>query len=155
MTLYLLLKTIHILSAVAMFGAGGATALVKFMSDRQANLRIRHFINRHVVKADLWITTPSVLLQPITGLWLFDLMGLPWSSTWILVSLVLFVIAGVCWLPAVWLQLRMRDLTAQALESGSDLPPHYDAYVRLWVLLGIPAFLAMFAIVALMVFKPA
>ena len=45
---------------------------------------------------------------------------------------------------------------AQAsLNSGDPLPSLYYRYLRLWFMLGWPAFTAVLAIFYLMVFKPA
>jgi uncharacterized membrane protein len=66
---------------------------------------------------------------------------------------VLYALAGACWLPVVWLQIRMRQLSEQAVASGSPLPPLYWRMARWWFWLGVPAFTARVAVVALMVFK--
>jgi len=54
----------------------------------------------------------------------------------------------------VWLQIRMRDLAETALRDHTPLSPQYWHYARLWFWLGVPAFIAMVAVVVLMVFKP-
>jgi uncharacterized membrane protein len=75
-------------------------------------------------------------------------------SRWIVWSIALYVLAGACWLPVVWLQMRLRDLAAAAARDGTVLPAHYWRYFQIWVLLGIPAFIAFVAIFYLMVAKP-
>lgn len=112
-------------------------------------------MNRHVVFADWLFTTPAVIFQPLSGLWLVYLLKLPLLTPWIAISLGLYVLAGACWLPVVWLQLRMRNLATQAEQSGSPLPATYWRYARTWFWLGVPAFAAMVAVVFLMVFKSA
>lgn len=69
-------------------------------------------------------------------------------------SLVLYVIAGACWLPVVWLQIRMRDMALDAARTDGELPALYWRYFRIWVTLGVPAFLAFVLIFWLMVAKP-
>jgi uncharacterized membrane protein len=69
-------------------------------------------------------------------------------------SMLLYLLAGACWLPVVWLQIKMRVLAEQAVAEGSGLPPRYHAYQRLWVALGVPAFGALLVVYYLMVFKP-
>jgi uncharacterized membrane protein len=54
----------------------------------------------------------------------------------------------------VWLQMRLRDLAAQAAREGTDLPPLYWKYFKTWVALGIPAFIAFVFIFWFMVSKP-
>lgn len=52
-----------------------------------------------------------------------------------------------------WLQLRLRDISAEAAGAGVALPPVYWRFFRWWVGLGCVAFLAFLAIFCLMVAK--
>lgn len=150
---YTLIKTLHILSMVLLFGTGLGSAFYKWMADRSGQLAHIAVTNRHVVLADWCFTTPTVIFQPLSGLWLIGQLGLPLSTPWVAISLGLYVLAGACWLPVVWLQIRMRDLAGQALAGGHELPPSYWRMARAWFWLGVPAFCAMVLVVALMVFK--
>jgi uncharacterized membrane protein len=152
--LYLSLKYLHILSATVLVGVGFGTAFYKWMIDRSGDVRAIAYTSRLVVLADWLFTTPAIVLQPLSGLWMLHLAGYSLSSTWIVWSLLLYALAGVCWLPVVWLQYRMRALAAAALAADQALPASYWRYARIWFWLGIPAFFAMLAIYALMVFKP-
>lgn len=80
--------------------------------------------------------------------------GWPLSSPWIVVSLALYFVAGACWLPVVWLQIKMKQMLDAALTSNTPLPERYRRYARWWEWLGYPAFIAMLAIYILMVNKP-
>jgi uncharacterized membrane protein len=95
------------------------------------------------------------VLQPATGFYLWWRAGFPIHSRWLLWSLVLFVVAGACWLPVVWLQLRMRDLAIAAAADGAPLPERFRFYFRIWTTLGVPAFVALVVVFYLMVAKPA
>lgn len=150
---YTLIKTLHILSMVLLFGTGLGSAFYKWMADRSGVLAHIAVTNRHVVLADWWFTTPTVIFQPLSGLWMVHLLGLPVSTPWVATSLGLYALAGACWLPVVWLQIRMRDLAAGALIDGLPLPAAYWRMARHWFWLGVPAFAAMVLVVALMVFK--
>lgn len=151
---YLTIKAIHLLSAILLFGTGLGSAFYKWMADRSDNLPAIAVTNRHVVLADWLFTTPTIVLQPITGLWLAHLAGWPLSGQWLWLSIALYLLAGACWLPVVWLQIRMRNEAARAVAEGGQLSPRYRRDARLWFLLGIPAFSAMVAVVFLMVHKP-
>ena len=151
---YLTLKSLHILSSILLFGTGLGSAFYKYFTDRSGNLAATAVTNRLVVLADWLFTTPTVIIQPVTGFWLLHTLGYSWQMPWVMASLILYVIAGGCWLPVVWLQIRMREISNHALEKGEALPPLYHRYRRLWFWLGVPAFNAMVAIVLLMVFKP-
>ena len=150
---YATLKTLHLLSMVLLFGTGLGSAFYKWMADRSGNVAHIAITNRHVVLADWVFTTPTVIFQPISGLWMVHLLGLPLSTPWIAASLALFVVAGACWLPVVWLQIRMQRLATDALVRQSALPDDYWRLARWWFWLGVPAFTAMVLVVALMVFK--
>ncbi len=151
---YLTIKYLHILSMVLLFGTGLGSAFYKWMADRSGNLQHIHVTNRHVVFADWIFTTPTVIFQPISGLYLAWLIDAPFSSAWISISLGLYILAGLCWLPVVWLQIRMRNLSADAIANKTSLTNQYWRYARLWFWLGVPAFISMILIVLLMVFKP-
>lgn len=148
------LKLIHILSAILLFGTGLGTAFHGMASNLSKDVRAIAIANRNVVLADWLFTTPAVVIQPISGLWLALEQGWPLTSGWIVLTLVLYAVAGACWLLVVWLQLRMRRMAEDAVAAGTDLPPLYHRFFRIWFALGWPAFAAMLAIVGLVVFKP-
>ncbi|MGR8935476.1 MAG: DUF2269 family protein [Gammaproteobacteria bacterium] len=149
---YELLKTLHILSAIMLFGMGLGTVFYKMMADRSGNLAAIAVTSRLVVLADWLFTTPTVIFQPLSGIWLAARIGYPLDAPWLLASYVLYAVAGICWLPVVALQIRMRDSAAAALASGTALPEAYRRDSRTWMWLGVPAFFAMVAITAIMVF---
>jgi uncharacterized membrane protein len=154
MNSYLIVKWLHIISSVVLVGTGFGSAFYMFFTDRGRSLPAQAVVASLFVRADWWFTTPTVILQPATGLLLASMAGLPLSTPWLAASLLLFVFAGACWLPVVWLQIRMRDMVQESLRSGSELPPLYWTYSRLWRRLGYPAFAAMIAVFYLMVVKP-
>lgn len=150
---YTHLKTLHILSMVLLFGTGLGSAFYKWMADRSGHVAHIAVTNRHVVLADWLFTTPTVVLQPLTGLWMVHLLGLPLTTPWIATSLALYLLAGACWLPVVWLQIRMQRLAETAAAQQQALPPSYWRMARWWFWLGVPAFVSMVLVVALMVAK--
>jgi uncharacterized membrane protein len=91
----------------------------------------------------------------LAGMLLAHYMGWKLNEGWISLSLALYVLTGACWLPVVWIQIRMRDLARKAAREGSALPAEYHRLYSRWFVLGIPAFLAVIAIVWLMTAKPA
>ncbi|HRE31173.1 MAG TPA: DUF2269 family protein, partial [Candidatus Berkiella sp.] len=68
MEYYLLLKFVHIITATFLFGTGIGTAFFMLMAYLSGNIATIKQITRHVVLADWIFTTPSVILQPITGI---------------------------------------------------------------------------------------
>ena len=151
---YLTFKTLHVFSMVLLFGTGLGSAFYKFMADQNGDVRSIMTTNKHVVLADWLFTTPTILIQPITGYFMLSQAHFPLTTPWLLTSILLYLLAGACWLPVVVLQLRMRDLSIQAANDNTALPKLYFQYARIWFWLGVPAFIAMVLIVYLMVYKP-
>mgnify|MGYP006174846215 CR=1 FL=1 len=150
---YILLKYVHILSSTILFGTGLGTAFHGWMANRSGNLSATAVVNRNVVRADWLFTTPAVIAQPITGIWLARIAGYPMDSGWLLAAILLYLLVGGCWLPVVWLQIRMRQMAEAALATGTDLPPLYHRYAAIWFALGWPAFIGVLAIFYLMIAK--
>ena len=114
MNAYLLLKSVHIVSSVLMVGTGLGSAFYMFFTNRSGNVAAQAVVSRLVVRADWWFTTPCVIIQPISGIALAHMAG--WSPTtpWLALSIGLYALAGACWLPVVWLQLRMAAMARDA-----------------------------------------
>jgi len=155
MNAYAALKFIHIVSATLLFGTGLGTAFFMWMSHRSGNVAAIATAARITVRADWLFTTPAVIVQPLSGAALMWLVGYPLTTSWLLVAIGLYLLAGACWLPVVTLQLRMRDLSATALRDGSALPAAYHRCMRWWFALGWPAFVAVLGAFWLMTAKPA
>ncbi|MDO4693930.1 MAG: DUF2269 domain-containing protein [Eikenella sp.] len=155
MNTYLVVKTLHILSATLMVGTGFGTAFYLFFANRSGNVQAQAVVSRLVCRADWWFTTPAVIFQPLSGLWMIRHTGMDWSMSWIVWTLALYSLAGLCWLPVVVLQLRMAKTAQAAAERGErTLPDAYWRDARRWELLGYPAFCAMVIVYFLMVLKP-
>lgn len=152
---YTVIKWLHILSSTLLFGTGIGSAWYLLFASISRDTRAVAVVCRNVVRADWLFTATTMVIQPATGYYLAHLAGYPLNSRWIVWSLWLYLLAGACWLPVVWLQMRLRDVAAAADAAGRPLPPRYWRYFRCWVALGIPAFFAFVAVFYLMVAKPA
>lgn len=152
---YLLVKWLHVMSATLLFGTGLGSAFYLFFTNRSRDTRAIAVVCRRVVWADWLFTTPTGILQPLTGAWLVHLAGMPWTTGWIVVSIALYLLAMACWLPVVWLQLRMAALAEAAVATGAPLPEIFWTYHRRWTALGVPAFGGFVIVFYLMVVKPA
>lgn len=147
---YILVKTLHVLSATVLFGTGLGTAFFFFMANRSNDQAVIADVARNVVRADFFFTTPAIIIQPVSGVFLIWKGNLdPWND-WLLIVYALYLLAGACWLPVVWLQIKMRNM---ANTSMGALPPLYHIYFRAWFWLGWPAFIAVAIIFYLMIAK--
>jgi uncharacterized membrane protein len=153
MDYYLLLKTVHIVSATILFGTGLGTAFHMWMSHLSGSVPAIAVAARTTVMADFLFTTPAVVVQPVTGVLLAAHAGISLTEDWLLLSIGLYLVTGACWLPVVWLQVRMHRLAVAALAAGTALPDRYYRYARCWFCLGWPAFGAVLAIFYLMVVR--
>ena len=154
MSLYLLLKVVHVIGATVLFGTGAGIAFFMLMAHRTGDARLIAHTAGTVVVADALFTATAVIVQPLTGAALAHVAGYPLLHGWIGASLVLYVVTGAFWLPVVWIQIRMRDLAREAVATGQPLPATYHRLWRLWFASGFPAFFAVLAIIWLMVAKP-
>ncbi|WP_377154000.1 DUF2269 family protein [Roseateles sp. UC29_93] len=155
MNTYLVIKWLHIVSSVLLAGTGFGSAFYLFFANRSGSLAAQAVVARLVKRADLWFTTPAVIVQPLTGVWLAMTAGWSLDTPWLALSIVLYLLAGACWLPVVWLQIRLSRMADAALASGQPLPALYWRYARWWEGLGYPAFIAVLVVFYLMVNKPA
>ena len=150
---YLVLKWLHILSSTLMFGTGLGSVFYKIMVCRTGNLQAMAIVLRYVVLADWLFTLPSVIIQPLTGFAMVYKAHWPLTSPWLFYSIALYLIAAACWLPAVWIQIKLRDMAGEALSTNGTLPKRFGVYQRAWLGLGFPSFFAMLGIFWLMVSK--
>jgi uncharacterized membrane protein len=150
---YFLLKWIHILSATVLFGTGIGSAFYMFMANRRKDVAGIYFAVRDVVIADWLFTAPAAIIQLLTGIALVYAAGYQFTDFWIAWGLVLYFFAGICWLPVVWMQIKMRNMARHALETRQPLPARYWRLDRWWIILGSLAFPALVVVFYLMVAK--
>ena len=154
MNLYLAIKLAHILGAAILFGTGLGIAFFMVMAHRTHDAKLIAHTAGVVVTADWLFTATAVILQPVTGLALAHLAGYSLTESWIIASAFLYVVTGAFWLPVVWMQMRLRRLAWAAAAASTGLPEDYDRLFRIWFAFGFPAFAAVIAIFALMLWKP-
>ncbi len=151
---YLLLKFLHVLGAIVLLGTGSGIAFFMLMANRSRNAEFIARTAGVVVVADLIFTASAVITQPITGYLLLRETGFRLSEFWVVAAVCLYVIAGMFWLPVVWIQMRLRDLAMVAARTDQPLSAAYDRLFKIWFLFGFPGFGAVIAIVWLMIAKP-
>jgi uncharacterized membrane protein len=153
MTITLLLW-LHVIGATVLLGTGIGIAFFMVMAHRTRDPALIAHVAGTVVVADFVFTATAVVLQPVTGAALAVLIGWTLADRWLLLSLVLYAVTGLFWLPVVVMQIRMRDLAREAAKAGLPLPATYNKLFRVWFAFGFPAFAAVLAIVWLMIAKP-
>ena len=154
MTLYFVMKYLHVLGAIVILGTGIGIAFFMLMAHRS---RDPVFIARTaatVVIADMLFTLSAVILQPVTGGWLMALSATKLAERWLAASLGLYAVAGLFWIPVIFMQIEMRNLARTAVMQQQPLPPRYFKLFRRWFAFGIPGFGSVMIILWLMIAKP-
>ena len=155
MTLYFVLKWLHVIGATVLLGTGAGIAFFMLRAHQTRDPKIIAAVASIVVLADYVFTLSTVIVQPITGIALALVAGYPVTSGWIVASLALYFFTGAFWVPVVFMQKKMRDLARKAAEENAPPPEEYFRLYRRWFAFGFPAFLAVLAIFWLMIARPA
>lgn len=149
-----ILRMLHVIGATVLLGTGAGIAFFMVMARRTKNPALIAHVAETVVIADTLFTATAVILQPVTGLLLAQEIGWPLTEGWIVLSLVLYVLTGVFWLPVVWIQIRLRNMAHAAAASGNALPARWHRLYAIWFACGFPAFFSVTAILWLMLTRP-
>ncbi|MGQ3357014.1 MAG: DUF2269 family protein [Phreatobacter sp.] len=151
---YLILKYLHVLGAIVLIGTGAGIAFFLVMAHATGKVSRIAGVARIVVTADFLFTATAVVAQPITGVLLAREMGYNLLEGWIVLSIILYVVIGLFWLPVVVIQMRIRDIAEAAEAAAAPLPPRYYRLFWTWFVFGFPAFGAILAILWLMIARP-
>ena len=98
---YEILKYLHVIGATLILGTGIGIAFFMLMAHRTRDAAFIARIAGTVVFADFLFTATAVIMQPLTGYFLMRQTGVSVFDGWIGLSLILYVVVGVFWLPAV------------------------------------------------------
>jgi uncharacterized membrane protein len=147
-------RLLHVLGACVLIGTGAGIAFFMVMAHRTAHPASIAHTAAIVVVADILFTATAAIMQPITGTILALSLGWPLTEGWLALSLGLYVFIGLFWLPVIVIQAKMRDEARASADAGTLLTPRYEQLYRIWFACGIPAFLAIVALLWLMMTKP-
>lgn len=147
--IFLLVKWIHIMSAITAVGANITYGIWIARASREP--KVLPFVLRNIHLIDSRIANPCYGLLLLTGLIMAFTVPIPLTTPWLLTALVLYVLAAllgiVFYAPVVRNQLQL-------LESEGFESPGYQAIARRSTLLGVLVTLDVIVIVFLMVVKP-
>ena len=154
MTLYFLVKYLRVLGAIVILGTGTGIAFFMLMAHRSGDAVFIARTAATVVMADMLFTLTAALLQPVTVGVLMSLSAATFAERWLVASLGLYAVAGLFWIPVIFMQIEMRNLARVAAAQGQPLPPRYFVLFRRWFAFGIPGFGSVMVILWLMIAKP-
>jgi len=149
MTSYVFIKWLHVLAAITALGANLTYGVWLSLASRDQ--RSLAFALRGIRFLDSRIANPAYGLLLITGFLMVYVGGLPLSTPWILVALVLYVITFLVGILAFGPALRRQVTFA---ENPGPSAPEYQQAARQGLLFGILTIVLVVAIVFLMVVKP-
>jgi uncharacterized membrane protein len=148
------IKFVHVLAAAVMFGTALAAALFMLLADRSGNVSVIAVTARFAVRVELMVMIPALALQAISGLPLASAVGLSLGEFWIVLSLLIYALVVAGWFAVLLLEIRIRDMTLDAVLKRTSLPDAYRKVFSLYSALVWPTLAAMIAVFALMVWQP-
>jgi len=137
-----------------LLGTGAGIAFFMVMAKRTGQPALIAHVAGTVVIADMVFTATAVVAQPLTGALLARSLGWSLMEGWIVLSLGLYVLTGLFWLPVIAIQVRLRNLARAAAQADAPLPDEWRRLYRVWFACGFPAFAAVLGIIWLMLTRP-
>ena len=146
---YLLLKWFHVLMAITAFGDNITYGLWLARADREPQHLA--FALRGVKALDDRVANPAYGILLLTGMAMVYLGRIPWTTPWLLASLILYVILVV--IAAAGYTPTLRRQIA-SLDAGGPNSPEYQTLAARATRLGIMLAVIAVIIVFIMVTKP-
>jgi uncharacterized membrane protein len=146
--LYLILKWLHVLLAIAAIGTNLTYGI--WLARAARSPEALPFVLRGVKLLDDRVANPAYGLLLVTGLAMVYVAGYPLTTRWILIGLILYVIVVLLGLLGYTPTLRQQ---VQLAEQGRQDSPEYAALARRGRILGIVLAVLVVAIVFVMVVK--
>jgi uncharacterized membrane protein len=150
MNIYLLLKTLHVFSAMIVFGTGIGIAWYQLRAWRTKSREHFRWISSETVTADWIFTTSAILLLLASAAAMLTINPFWLQQRWLQIAIALTGLVFLLWLPVVALQYRLRKL----VQADEIVESEIRKLMKWWCALGGVAFPLMLAIVFLMVAKP-
>jgi uncharacterized membrane protein len=151
----LALKFVHVLFAAVMFGAWLAAACFMVFARRSGNASVVALVSLFVVRIELFVVAPAMVLQPVTGVPLETVIGLSnIDNFWIDSSILVYAIVVLAWLGALRAEFVIRRMARQASLGGTKLGKNYARVFRIWSGLAVLIFAGLVLLYLLMIWQP-
>lgn len=152
MEVILILKLIHIISAILFLGNITIAILWKIIAHKSKDRQRILYTFEGIIKSDKVFTMPSVTVLIITGFGLVGLMKLNTiESGWILWSIILVTLSGVVYMAKV--VPVQKKILSLALDESKYNFEQYEKLAKEWDLWGIIATVTPYIALVLMVYK--
>jgi uncharacterized membrane protein len=151
----LAIKFVHVLFAAVMFGAWLCVAAFMVFANRSRNPSVIALVAQFSVRIELFIVAPAIVIQPVSGFPLGDIIGLSAADDfWIGSSIVVYAVVLLAWLGALRIEFLIRRMAREASLGGTKLGGRYPLLFRVWAALAVLIFTGMVLIFLLMVWQP-
>lgn len=154
MSYFPIIVFIHVLSATILFASGIITAIVMIEAFIRKHPKDMALSSQRVVRADWYMTLPSATTQAATGIILVHLMNIPFSTLWVVWTIILYSFSIILWVIVVQLQIHIAELAQISWYQKTPFPKVGWTYFKWWVVLGWPTFFCFLIIFWLMVTRP-
>ena len=148
--LFLLVKWIHVLSAITAVGANATYGI--WISRARREPAVLPFVLHSIKLIDDRVANPLYALLLLTGLTMAFIIPIPLNTPWLMTALILYAIATILGM-AVFVPIFRRQI--QLTEREGIESPRYQAAARQGMVLGLIVGLDVLVIIFLMVVKPA
>jgi uncharacterized membrane protein len=149
-----IIKFVHMIAMAVMFGAWTCIALFMLLAYRSGKAPLAALTARFVVRAELTLMVPAIVLQPLVGYALAVAIGDRLDEYWLEASLAIYAAVVAAWLAKLFVELRIRKVTHGAAVSGKPLPEIYRRLFFIWRAFSVAGLAGMAAIMALMIWQP-
>jgi len=147
-------KLVHILSVILMVGATIINGVIHSHAHRSPPTEAVALL-QVIVRVNSRIMGPSLLVIPVSGLWMMTLLGYDVWTGWLLLSIVLSMALCVAYWVGDRFERRLLEIAQQAsLGKRVRLPNRYEITFAKAAPIGGAALLMSVAALVLMVFKP-
>jgi uncharacterized membrane protein len=148
--LFLIIKWIHVLSAITAVGANITYGMWMARASREP--KVLPFVLRNIKWIDDRVANPCYGLLLLTGLTMAFIVPIPLTTPWLMTGLILYIIATLVGIVG-FVPVFKRQI--QLLEREGVDSPGYHAVQNQSRMLGIVTGVIVVIIVFLMVVKPA
>jgi uncharacterized membrane protein len=151
----LAIKFVHVLFAAVMFGAWLCVAVFMVFAHRSRNASVIALVSQFAVRIELFIVAPAIVIQPLSGFPLGDVIGLSGADDfWVGTSIVIYAVVVLAWLGALRIEFLIRRMAREASLGGKKLAGRYPLLFRIWAALAALIFVGLVLLFLLMVWQP-
>ena len=155
MTIFLLVKIIHILSVSMMVGATLCNGVLHMIALRSGRLEPMKTTLNNIMQINRLIMAPAFVLIPASGMYIAFDLGLSASDRWLYWSVVLTIVLVFEFLIGYVMERKIETTIETSLSKGETaVPAQYFRLFKIASPIGASATVFSLVVIALMIVKP-